>query len=113
MLDIELSGRKPGERPHEKVVGTAVVDSEVVGKVVQKEKAVAGVKALLVLPVAALLLAVVAGNVGTNELVADTQVIGSGFKQGGRSRLLLEKQAVNSNSSSEHIPPGCPGGHTS
>ena len=46
-------------RPHWEVVRAAVVDGELLCEVVQGIKAVAGVKALLVLPVASFHLAVV------------------------------------------------------
>ena len=51
------------------------------GEVIQGIKAVAGVEAFLVFPVAALHLTVVAWGIGTDELVADTQVGGGGLKQ--------------------------------
>lgn len=38
------------------------------------------IEALLGLPVAALHLAVVAGRIGTDELMADTELSGSGLK---------------------------------
>ena len=44
------------------VVGAVVVDSELLGEVVQGVKAVGGIETFLVLPVAALYLAVVAGG---------------------------------------------------
>lgn len=43
-----------------------------------------GVKAFLVLPVAALHLAVVTGRVGTDEFVADTKPGSGGLKEGGQ-----------------------------
>lgn len=73
------------------------MDSELLGEVIEGEKSVTGVKALLVLPVAALHLAVVARRVGTDELVADPQLGGCGLKQGRQIPLLLEKRLVNSN----------------
>ena len=57
------------------------MDSKLLVKVIKREKAVTGIKALLVLPVAAFHLAIVAGCVGTDELVADTQLSGGGFKE--------------------------------
>ena len=84
ILDRELSGRKPAKRSHGKVAGVAVEDSEQFCKVVQRVKAVAGIKSFLVFPVAAFHLAVVAGRIGTNQLVPDTQLHGCGFKQGGQ-----------------------------
>ena len=83
--------RKPAKRPHGEVVGAAVVDSELLCKVVQGVKAVAGVKAFLVLPVAALYLAVVARRIGADELVADTQLGSGGLKQGGQIPLAVGK----------------------
>ena len=57
------------------------MDGKLFGKVIQGVKAAAGIEAFLVLAVAALHLAVVARRVGTDELVADTQVGGGGLKQ--------------------------------
>ena len=71
ILDGEIARKKPAERPHREVVGTAVMDSELLGEVIEGVETVTGVKALLVLPVASLDLAVVARCVGTDELVAD------------------------------------------
>ena len=45
------------------------MDSELPGEVIQGVKAVAGVKALLILAVAALHLAVMTGCVGSNEQI--------------------------------------------
>ena len=56
------------------------MDGELFCKVVQRIKAVAGVKAFLVLPVAALHLTVVTGRVGTDEFVPDTKPGSGGFK---------------------------------
>ena len=53
------------------------MDSELLCKVIQRIEAVAGVKAFLVLPVAALHFTVVAWRVGADELVPDTQLGGS------------------------------------
>ena len=58
------------------------MDGELLCKMVQRIKAVTGVKAFLVLPVAALHLAVVAWRVRTDELVPDTQLSGGGLKEG-------------------------------
>ena len=73
------------------------MDSELLGEVIEGEKSVTGVKALLVLPVAALHLAVVARRVGTDELVADPQLAAADSNKVVRSLLLLEKRLVNSN----------------
>ena len=69
------------KRPHREVVGAAVVDSELHCKVIQGIKAAAGVKAFLILAVAALHFTVVARRIGADELVADTQLGGGGLKQ--------------------------------
>ena len=60
----------------------AVVDIELLGKVVQREETVTGIKTLLVFPVAALHFAVMAMCAGTNELMSGTKFGGSGLKQG-------------------------------
>ena len=83
ILDGEVTRRKPAEGPHGEVVGALVVNSELFCKVIQGVKAVAGVKMLLVLPVAARHLAVAARRVGPDALVADTQLGGGGLKQSG------------------------------
>ena len=76
ILDGKLIRGKPVEGPHGEVVGAVVVNGKLFGEVVQGIKAVAGIETFLVLAVAALHLAVVAGGVGTDELVADAQVGG-------------------------------------
>ena len=55
ILDDKLIGRKPVERSQGEVVGAAVMDSDLPGEVTKRVETVTGVKALLVLPVAALL----------------------------------------------------------
>ena len=60
------------------------MDSKLFCEVIQGIKAVAGIKAFLVLPVAALHFSVVAGRVGTDELVSDAKLGGSGLKQSGQ-----------------------------
>ena len=57
------------------------MDGELLCKVIQGIKAVAGVEAFLVFPVAALDLTVVAWRIGTDELMADIKLGGSGLKQ--------------------------------
>ena len=63
--------REPIKRPHREVIRAAVMDSELLGEVNEGVETVTGVKALLVLPVAALHLAIVWGCVGTNKLMAN------------------------------------------
>lgn len=69
----------------------AIMDRKLLVEVIQGIKAVTGVKAFLVLPVAALYFAVVSGGIGTDELMPDTQLGGSGFKQGGDVPLAVGK----------------------
>ena len=81
-LDRELKRREPSKRTHGEVVGAAIVGSKLFCEVVRRVKAVAGVKAFLVLPVAVSYFAVVAWRVGADELVSDFQCDSSGLKQG-------------------------------
>lgn len=69
------------------------MDSELFGKVVQREKAVVVVEAFLVLAVAAFHLAVVTRCIGADELVADSQIGGCFLKQGGVV-LFAREEAV-------------------
>ena len=57
------------------------MDSKLVCEIVQGEKTVTGVEAFLVFSVTAFHLAVVAGSVGTDKLVANPKFGGSGFKE--------------------------------
>ena len=54
ILDSEHNGRKPVERPHGKVVGTAVMDSKLRFEVCKRIETAAGIVTFLVFPVAAL-----------------------------------------------------------
>ena len=99
MLDGEVVRRKPAERSHRKVVGAAVVDGKHFSKVVQREKAVAGIEAFLILAVAAFDLAVVAWSIGAYELVADTELSSRILKQSrnipfGVGKAIGELKAV-------------------
>ena len=80
-MDSELDGRTPRERPHGKVIRPAVVNGKLFGEIFEGKERVAGIEPLLLLSVAALDLAVVAGRVGANELVADAQLGGGLLKQ--------------------------------
>ena len=91
ILDSEFIRRKPTKRSHGEVVGAAVVDSKLHCKVIQREKAAAGVKAFLILAVAALHFTVVARRIGADELVADTQLCGGGLKQSREIPLAVGK----------------------
>ena len=91
ILDSEFIRRKPTKRSHGEVVGAAVVGSELSGKVIQGEKAAAGVKAFLILAVAALHFTVVSRRIGPDELVADTQLCGGGLKQSREIPLAVGK----------------------
>ena len=59
----------------------AVVDSKLVCEIGQREEGMTGIEAFLVFSVTAFHLAVVAGRVGTDELVANPKFGGSGFKE--------------------------------
>ena len=63
--------------------------SELSGEVIQGVKTVAGIEALLILAVTTLHFTVVAGRVGADELVTDTQLGGSGLKQSGEIPLAV------------------------
>jgi len=80
ILDSEVKRGAPMERPHREVVGAAVMGSKLFGEVLQGEEGMAGIKAFLVLPVAALHFAVVSGCIGTDQLVLDSQVSSSTLK---------------------------------
>lgn len=91
------------------------MDSELHCKVIQGVKAAAGVKAFLILAVAALHFAVVARRIGPDELVADTQLGGGGLKQSREIPLAVGKtvgelKATPQNTQKERpcgkIPPG-------
>ena len=79
-MDSEVARRKPVKGSHGEVVGAAVVDGKLLGKVVQGKEGMAGIEAFLVFSVAALDLAVVAGRIGADELVADVKLGGSRLK---------------------------------
>ena len=84
ILDSELTWRTPCEGPYGKVIGAAVMDGELLIKIVQRIKTVAGIEAFLVLPVAALHFSVVPWCVGTDELVVYTELCSGSLKQGGQ-----------------------------
>ena len=91
ILDSELGGRKPAEGPHGQVVGTAVVDSELLCEIIQRIEGVARIKSLLIFAVAALNLAVVPGRIRTNELVPNAQFGSRLFKQRRKISLAARK----------------------
>ena len=91
ILDSELDGRKPGERPHGKVIRPTIVNGKLFGEIFEGKERVAGIEPLLVLTVAALDLAIVAGRVGANELVADAQPGGGLLKQCWQISLAVGK----------------------
>ena len=70
------------EGPHRNVVGTAVVDLELLVEVFKGKERMAAIKALLVFAVAALYLAVMSGRVGANQLVPDAEMSCGSLKQG-------------------------------
>ena len=81
---------------HGKVVGTAVMNSELFFKISQGEGSVDRIKAFLVLPVAALEFAIMPGCVSTNELMPDSQVGSSFLKKGLDVPFTVGKRFVNS-----------------
>ena len=80
-MDSELVGRKPVKRPHGQVVGTAIVDSKLLCEIVQRIEGMAGIKAFLILAMAALDFVVMARGIRMNELVPNAQLGSSLFKQ--------------------------------
>lgn len=88
-MDGELVRRGPVKRSHGDVVEAAVMYSGLLGEVIEGVEIVTGVKALLVLPVTALHLAVVARFIGTDDLLADPQLSGYGLKQGRQVPLAV------------------------
>ena len=81
ILDNELNGGKPMEGSHRQVVGTGIVDDELLCKVIQRVEVVARIEALLILTVAALDFAVVPWRIRADQLVPDAQFGGCLFKQ--------------------------------
>ena len=68
------------ERPHWKVVGTAVMYNELLFKVCKGIKAVGSIEAFLVFPVAALYFAVMPRRVRPDELMSDAKFSRRCFK---------------------------------
>ncbi len=66
----------------EKVIGAAVMNSELFLKVSQREERVDRIKAFLVFPVAALYLAIMSGRVRTDQLMLEAQLSGGFLKKG-------------------------------
>ena len=81
ILDNELNGGKPMEGFHRKVVGTGMMNGELLCKVIQRVEVVARIEALLILTVAALDFAVVPWRIRADQLVLDAQLGGCLFKQ--------------------------------
>lgn len=69
------------------------MDSELFCKVVKGKERVGRIEAFLVLPVASLHLAVMSGGVRADQLVPDTKLSSSGFKQ-GRNLPLAGRETV-------------------
>ena len=65
------------KRPHREVVGAAVMDRKLFSKIVQGEKAVTGIKTLLIFSVAALYFSVMTWRVRTDQLVTNPQLVSS------------------------------------
>ena len=75
-----ISPGRCAEGPHGQVVGAAVVGGKLFLEVKQRIKRMIGIKAFLVLAVAALDLAVVARRVRTDQFMPDIQFGGRFFK---------------------------------
>ena len=56
------------------------MDGKLLGKVIERVKAVGRIETLLILPVATLYLTVVSWGVGTDEFMPDTQLHGCSLK---------------------------------
>ena len=67
------------------------MDGKLFGEVIRREEGMAGIEPLLILTVAALHLAVVSGRIGTDELMADTELSGSDLKESGQLPPAVEK----------------------
>lgn len=67
------------------------MDGELLCKIVQRIKVMAGIKAFLVLPVAAFHFSVVTGRIGADELVADAEPGSGSLKQSGQVALAVGK----------------------
>ena len=83
------------EGPHGQVVGTAVVKGKLLGEIFERIERVAGIEPLLVLPVAALDLAIVAGREGRMSLWRMPSWAAVFSNSVGRPRLLPENRLVN------------------
>ena len=66
-LDSELIGKKPVKRPHGQVVGTAIVDGNLLCEIVQRIEGMAEIEAFPVLAMAALDFAVMARGIRTAD----------------------------------------------
>ena len=66
-LDSELIGRKPVKRPYGQVVGTAIVDGNLLCEIVQRIEGMAEIEAFPVLAMAALDFAVMARGIRTAD----------------------------------------------
>ena len=89
MLYREVRRRKPIKRAHREIVGATIVENKLVGEIFKGKERVERVETLLILSVAAFNLAIVAGSIGTDKLVTNTELRGSVFKQGGQIPLRV------------------------
>ena len=93
------------------------MDSKLICEIVQGEKAVTGVEAFLIFSVTAFHLAVVAGRVGTDKLVANPQFGSSGFKECRKLPFAVGKTigefkaVICLNTFHFDAMPGIPGSH--
>ena len=90
-MDSELCGRKPEERSHGEVVGAAVVDSKQFCEIIQGEKSVTGIKAFLILSVAAFYLAIMSRRIGPDEFMANAKFCSRCFKESRKIPFTVGK----------------------
>ena len=90
-MDKGLRWRKPVEGTHRESMILTLPDSELFFKVSQGEERADRIKAFLLLPVAALHLAIMPGRVRTNQLMLDAQLSSSFLKKGLDVPFTVEK----------------------
>ena len=83
----EFVRREVTERSHGEVVRLSLVCRERGTKILKGDEGVGIEKAFLILPVTALHLAIATRGVGSDELVADAQLVGGLLKEGGEVSL--------------------------
>ena len=77
------------KRPHRKVVGTAVMDGKLFLEIIKRKEGMAGIKAFLILTMAALHISIVAWCIRADQPVADAQLSSGFLKKGGNIPLAV------------------------